>query len=343
MRSWKRTTTSRIVLALALIATPALAAPGQQEIAPKHPAGRMIGPANARLFIETEGSGRPLVLLPAGPGLDHGYFHPYLSALAPYAQVVYLDPRGCGRSDPRPPDEYTLEQMAADVEVLRRELGAGTIDLLGHGLGEAVAAAYADHHPDRVGRIVVLGAGSRASSFLDARGLQDRMTPGMKASLEASGADRYLSADGRLRERFRILAPLLFHRLTDRSFHRAFVDQVTLSDEVRESMIPRLEAAIEPGPAGSGAPRIKAPVLLVAGRHDPTISIAEVEELHRSIPGSEIAILEESGAFPFAEQPVEFLRIARKFLGGAAASAPGAGEKAGDREAGEAAGAGGGI
>jgi proline iminopeptidase len=283
----------------------------------------MIGEGGARLFIETEGSGRPLVLVPAGPGLDHGYFHPYLSALAPYAQVVYLDPRGCGRSDPRLPEDYTLAQMAGDLEIVRRELGAEAIDLLGHGLGEAVAVEYAARHPDRVGRIVILGAGSRASSFLDAPGLQERTTPGMKASIEAAGSDRYLSADGRLRERFRILAPLLFHRLTDRSFHRAFVDQVTLSDDVRRAMIPSLEAATGPGPARSGAPAFLGPVLLVAGRHDPTASIAEVEELHRAIPGSELAILEESGAFPFAEQPVEFLKIVRRFLGVDAAPASG--------------------
>src|SRR5207249_8389431 len=63
-----------------------------------------------------------------------------------------------------------------------------------------------------------------------------------------------------------------------------------------------LEGALDPPPSGSGAPRIQAPVLIVAGRHDPTTAMDEVEALHRSIPGSELVILEESGAFPRSEE-----------------------------------------
>ncbi len=297
-----------------------------------HPSGGPIGAGGIRLFVEREGSGPPLILLPAGPGLDHAYFHPYLSSLAPYATVVYLDPRGCGRSESRPAGEYTLDAMAADLEGLRRAMGFERIDLLGHGLGQAVAALYADRYPGRVGRMIFLGGARRAGRFLDSPELVRRMTPEMEAALGTAQADRYLSADGRLRERFRILTPLLFHRLNDRGFHRAFVDQVTLSAGVCDAMAAGL--ADGAGPADLIAPltRLKVPVLIVAGRHDPTASVAEAEALRDTIPGARLAVLEESGSFPFAEQPVDFLKTVREFLEGA--PRPEAGPRAGSSGAG---------
>jgi pimeloyl-ACP methyl ester carboxylesterase len=60
-----------------------------------------------RLYFDVEGCGlaaqgdamvqRPaLVLLRGGPGADHSFFKPDISALADAAQVIYLDQRGRG-------------------------------------------------------------------------------------------------------------------------------------------------------------------------------------------------------------------------------------------------------
>ena len=272
----------------------------------------MLDAAGIHLYVETEGTGRPLILLPAGPGLDHAYFHPYLSALSPYATVVYFDPRGCGRSEAGAPAACRLETMVSDLEEVRRALGFESTDILGHGLGQTVAILYADRHPERAGRLVLLGGNPRAGSE----------------------TDRYLSADGRLRERLRILAPLMFHRLGDRGFQRAFVDQVTTSDVVREAIAPEL--AKDAGLVSEALlARLKAPVLIVSGRHDPTAPTTEAESLRRAVPGSRLEIMEESGSFPFAEQPVEFLKVLRSFLAGEG--------PAGERVGAKTTGAGGGI
>jgi pimeloyl-ACP methyl ester carboxylesterase len=68
---------------------------------------------DVRLFFDVEGSKlRPdgssmrqvptLLLLHGGPGFDHSGFKPAFSKMATYAQVVYLDLRGNGRSDAGP-------------------------------------------------------------------------------------------------------------------------------------------------------------------------------------------------------------------------------------------------
>ncbi len=79
-----------------------------------------------RLFFDVEGSGlvpdgpamrgKPtIVLLHGGPGFDHSIYKPVLSSLADIAQVVFLDHRGNGRSDPGPQSSWTLAQWGDDV------------------------------------------------------------------------------------------------------------------------------------------------------------------------------------------------------------------------------------
>ena len=322
-------------LGLAMIA----AAPAFATEHPGDHPGRSMTVGAARLFVETEGSGPPLVLLPAGPGLDHGYFHPYLSALAPFARVIYLDPRGCGRSVLAGPAGYSLDAMVADLEDVRREMGLETIDLLGHGMGEAVAALYAARHPERVGRLIFLGAALEVVSLPESPGLLSAATPGMREAIEALPGNRYLSEDGRMRERLRILAPLMFHRLTDRSFHNAFAERITTSAEAHDALAPGF-AGPEPAAALAAAlGRLKAPVLIVAGRHDRTSSPEAAEAVRRAVPGARLVILEESGSFPFAEQPVDFLKAVKVFLTGDAKVGAPAGRVPGEGGAG----AGGGI
>ena len=90
------------------------------------------------------GNGPPLVVLHGGPGADHTYFLPWLLPLARTHRLIFIDERGSGRSE-RLQDvtQYTIEDMADDVEAVRVALGLGKIDLLGHSCGGVLAEAYA--------------------------------------------------------------------------------------------------------------------------------------------------------------------------------------------------------
>jgi proline iminopeptidase len=46
-----------------------------------------------------------LLLLHGGPGFDHSGFKPGFNETAEYAQMIYLDLRGNGRSDEGPPEK----------------------------------------------------------------------------------------------------------------------------------------------------------------------------------------------------------------------------------------------
>ena len=59
---------------------------------------------------------------------------------------------------------------------------------------------------------------------------------------------------------------------------------------------------------------IACPTLVVAARHDALMPVELLEELARGIPGSRLAIVEESGHIPTLERPVEVLALLREWL-----------------------------
>jgi len=133
-----------------------------------------------RLFFDVEGAGlvpagptmreKPtLLLLHGGPGLDHSIYKPAMSALADVAQVVYLDHRGNGRSEPGPPASWTLAQWADDVRGFCDALGIAHPIVYGASFGGTVALAYATRHPDHPARLIVVSAEAAGDTHLDRR------------------------------------------------------------------------------------------------------------------------------------------------------------------------------
>ncbi len=100
----------------------------------------------------------PLYALHGGPATDHRAFGHYLDPATEYAELVLLDQRGCGGSDDAPPESYTLERLAADIEDVRAALGHDRFVLLAHSFGGAVAVRYAIRWPERLLALVLVDA-----------------------------------------------------------------------------------------------------------------------------------------------------------------------------------------
>jgi proline iminopeptidase len=120
-----------------------------------------------RLFFDVEGARlvpdgpgmreKPtLVLLHGGPGMDHSGYKPRFSQLADIAQVVYLDHRGNGRSDPGPRDTWTLAQWGDDVQAFCEALGIERPIVMGASFGGVVAMAYATRHPEHPAKLILV-------------------------------------------------------------------------------------------------------------------------------------------------------------------------------------------
>jgi pimeloyl-ACP methyl ester carboxylesterase len=107
------------------------------------------------------GTGAPLVLLhgfteTAESWQEAGYVERFLAA---GRQVVLIDCRGHGRSGkPHEAAAYSGDRRARDVVAVLDALGIGAADLIGYSMGGMIALATALRFPERVCRLVVIGA-----------------------------------------------------------------------------------------------------------------------------------------------------------------------------------------
>lgn len=132
-----------------------------------------VGVNGIRLFFEvggkhldyggSEATERPtLIVLHGAPGFsDHTAFRPDFAALEDDCQIVYLDMRGCGRSDDDPNGQYSLEGWADDVVGFCDALEINKPVVLGNSAGGMVAAMYGIKHPDHPGKIVLSSTQAR--------------------------------------------------------------------------------------------------------------------------------------------------------------------------------------
>jgi proline iminopeptidase len=133
-----------------------------------------------RLFFDVEGASlvpegatmreKPtLILLHGGPGMDHSGYKPRYSQLADIAQVIYLDHRGNGRSDPGPRETWTLAQWGDDVRAFCDALGIEHPIVLGASFGGMVALSYATRHPAHPAKLVLVSTEAAGGSHFAER------------------------------------------------------------------------------------------------------------------------------------------------------------------------------
>lgn len=116
-----------------------------------------------KLYYETHGAGKPLILLHGGLGAIE-MFGPNLSALAKGRQVIAVDLQGHGRTADidRP---LSVELMADDIAALIKHLKLERPDIMGYSLGGGVALQTAIRHPELVGKLVVVSTPIKRSAF----------------------------------------------------------------------------------------------------------------------------------------------------------------------------------
>ncbi|WP_326557296.1 alpha/beta fold hydrolase [Micromonospora sp. NBC_01796] len=125
------------------------------------------------IYFEDHGTGpgRPLILVPAALSGIRTSYGVLMPLLAKRRRVVAIELPGHGRT-PDCDGPYTVEGFAAEVVHLLDRLGLPQADVLGWGLGAAVALRVGTHHPARAGRLVL------ASSTFDRGGLHPGLLDG---------------------------------------------------------------------------------------------------------------------------------------------------------------------
>lgn len=108
------------------------------------------------LYFELSEVGLPCLYLHGGPGYwSKSFQHFSGSLLEENIQMVYLDQRGCGRSEHSPTQDYSLNRLTDDIEELRIFLGIQEWFVMGHSFGGILAVNYAHSYPERTRGLVL--------------------------------------------------------------------------------------------------------------------------------------------------------------------------------------------
>jgi proline iminopeptidase len=267
----------------------------------------------ASLYVEVLGDGPPLVLMHGGPGLDHVSLTPF-RALADRHTVVLYDHRCNGRSTGAPVTSMTWDNLTADAEELRKQLGFERWDVLGHSFGGHVALEYVLRFPDRVSRLVLLDTAGdtrwsqeHAPSVLAGRGF---------SPATVAVARRFFN--GRIRPNEFGRAALRLMPAYDSRFSLLRFGRELLEGGWRSK--PRAEPLIFGGQMLRGwtvmarLSEIRVPTLVIAGHDDFLFPPESQALLAAGIPNARLRIIERAGHNPQAEQPEPTLRAVADFL-----------------------------
>ena len=278
------------------------------------------------LFFDTYGSnfdpeGRELQERPVafvahgGPGADHSIMRPGMDPIGEYAQIVYWDHRGQGRSARGDISQYTLDENVEDLEALRAHLGIEQIVSVGTSYGGMVAMAHAARYPKSVSKLLLIvtaahsGFNARAQEIVALRG-----TPEEKEAARQLWAGE-LTSDAAMRDYFRNtwgLYSTTFDESKRAKNEDALARAILSPDAMNRAFAPGgflLDYDLRPE-----LKNITAPTLVLAGRHDWICAPEFSEEIHALIPGSQLKIFEKSSHSLRGDEPEEFFATLKEFI-----------------------------
>lgn len=278
----------------------------------------------AKLWYKTEGQGEPLLLLPGGPGLSHLYFTPHFAELSDKLQVIYLDPYGRGKSDrAASPSEYTLVRDVDDLEAFREYLGIDRLNLFGHSYGGIVAQAYVLKYPQRVGKIIL--ANTMFSSDMYQAAIDNlnqqiqNQNPDVWQHLQGLHERDQKSSTPEFLMAFMPAATPLAYFYNPSNAARLVGDPTSFNPDVLFTMAGEDLGFTAGGDLGSfdftdRLPQIEVPVLVIAGRFDRLCFPRFTEQFKDHLPSASFVMFEQSGHFPFIEEPDRMLETIDTFM-----------------------------
>jgi poly(3-hydroxyalkanoate) depolymerase len=220
--------------------------------------------------------GRPLLMC-NGIGASLELLQPFVDELDPRIAVVRFDVPGVGGSaDPRVP--YGFPMLAWLLGRMMTALGYDEFDVLGISWGGGLAQQIAFQMPRRCRRVVLVATGT-GSLMVPARPrvLRRMVTPRRYRDREYARAVAAELYGGRLRERPE-LASRLLHEDSRVGSRRGYLLQLLAG--AGWSSLPAL-------------PFIRQPVLVLAGRDDPLIPLANARILQRLLPDATLHVYDD--------------------------------------------------
>jgi len=287
-------------------------------------ASSRVDVGGARLHVEVEGKGVPLVLINGGPGGTHHYFHPWFERAKGYARVIYYDQRGCGLSDFEPgEDGYSVDQAADDLDALRQALGVEEWVLLGYSYGGFLAQLYTVRYPRNVAGLILLGSSPGMSVEIGHSRQQEFLSEEERARMKAIDEELQQLSQETDMPRRQYVQLLLYNNFINGDWKR---QQFYKPDRERMAQIALYEWDHDRGFNGTVGQskggvdftgifdESPIPTLVLEGKWDLTWNENKAEILAGNHPNGKLVLFEKAGHGIYDEEPDRFFEVLEKFL-----------------------------
>jgi pimeloyl-ACP methyl ester carboxylesterase len=250
--------------------------------------------------------GVPLVFLNYFGGNLDDWDPQVTDGLAADYEVILFDNAGVASSGGETPG--TIPGMARDVLAFCDALGLKKINVVGFSLGGMIAQQMAIDHPDRLGRIILLGTGPRGGE-------------GMTFT--------ELSADERADPVQFLLAAFFSPSDASHAAGRPYLDRLAARTRDRDKLVSPKTAeaqlrairewgAVPPSDRYATLHKIKHPILVVHGTKDIVVQPINAFILAQHLPDAQLIMYPDSSHGAQYQHADLFLKHAKLFLGSSA-------------------------
>jgi pimeloyl-ACP methyl ester carboxylesterase len=247
-------------------------------------------------YVEAGDPAKPTVILLHGLGGNTTNWAFNVPVLAQSYHVIAPDQIGFGKSD-RPMIKYRVGTYVDFLDKFMSEIKVDKATLVGNSLGGWIAAMTAIKYPNRVEKLVLADAAGLKPSAIDLA--------------------QVYSLNYSTRDEVRALQKLVFYNSAlfagDAAVDQAMAVRITANDgytigSLIESI--RRDEDFLNGRLGE----IKKPTLIIWGRQDGLIKLADGEQFKSGIAGSELVVFDQCGHVPMAEKAADFNKTVLAFL-----------------------------
>lgn len=257
------------------------------------------------------GNGPTIVLLHGGgPGASSwSNFARNIPVLAEHFHVLAVDQPGYGRSDkPTEHPQYFVHSASALKDLLDHLQITSRVHLLGNSLGGGAAVRFALDHPDRAGKLILMGPGGLSTNLF---------APDPTEGVKLLAKFNYEPTRENLEAFLRIMVfdqSLITDELIDERFASASTPESLAATRAMGKSF--ASADFEKGMLWRDAYKLRQPVLLIWGREDRVNPLDGALVATKLIPRAQLHVFGGCGHWAQLEKFSEFNRLAIDFLAG---------------------------
>jgi pimeloyl-ACP methyl ester carboxylesterase len=248
-----------------------------------------------------------LIVLHGGHGMaDHTLYIEFWSQFSDIAQVIFLDQRGCGRSDHRSAEEWNLKNWGEDLYQFCSALNIKNPIIAGVSMGGHVMCEYVSHYPEQPAGLIFCNTEARfvlddVCAELERRGGKHiaelarkqftQPTAEISAQYEKECVPYYAKNAYTSAEVKRCLQ------------HKEVFDHFCKNEMQKFDYLNELS-------------KIKCPTLLMVGADSPLHVTKRAEEMRDKINSEyvKMEIFKEAGAPVYKDKPEEAYQVIKEFL-----------------------------